>query len=271
MAAGMGSRFGGLKQAAGIGPNGEMIIDYSVYDAVKAGFGKAVFIIRKDIEEEFRAACGRRIEKMIDVEYVYQQLDAIPSGFSVPADRTKPWGTGHAVLCAKDAIKNPFMVINADDYYGQTVYQTMCDYLTNNKGMCMAGYKLANTLSENGTVSRGVCTVENGYLKDIVEVTDISKDSGYPDDTIVSMNMWGLDPEIFPFIEKEFELFLKDHSTELKSEFFLPSIVNKRMNELKMPVRVLETTEKWYGVTYREDAPAVKKAMAEKIASGLYE
>lgn len=271
MAAGMGSRFGGLKQAAGIGPNGEMIIDYSVYDAVKAGFGKAVFIIRKDIEEEFRAACGRRIEKMIDVEYVYQQLDAIPSGFSVPADRTKPWGTGHAVLCAKDAIKNPFMVINADDYYGQSVYKTMSDYLTNNSGMCMAGYKLANTLSENGTVSRGVCTVENGFLKDIVEVTDISKDSGYPDDTIVSMNMWGLDPEIFPFLEKEFELFLKDHSTELKSEFFLPSVVNKRMNELKMPVRVLETTEKWYGVTYREDAPAVKKAMAEKIASGLYE
>jgi len=270
MAAGMGSRFGGLKQAAGIGPNGEMIIDYSVYDAVKAGFGKAVFIIRKDIEEEFRAACGRRIEKMIDVEYVYQQLDAIPSGFTVPSDRTKPWGTGHAVLCAKDAIKNPFMVINADDYYGQTVYQTMCDYLTNNKGMCMAGYKLANTLSENGTVSRGVCTVENGFLKDIVEVTDISKDSGYADDTIVSMNMWGLDPEIFPFIEKEFELFLKEHSNELKSEFFLPSIVNKRMNELKMPVRVLETTEKWYGVTYREDAPAVKQAMAEKIASGLY-
>lgn len=271
MAAGMGSRFGGLKQAAGVGPNGEMIIDYSVYDAVKAGFGKAVFIIRKEIEEEFRAACGRRIEKMIDVEYVYQEKDALPSGFTLPADRTKPWGTGHAVLCAKDAIKNPFMVINADDYYGQSIYQTMCDYLKTGEGMCMAGYKLYNTLSENGTVARGICTVENGYLKDIVENTGISKDSGFAENTIVSMNMWGLDTDIFPFLEKEFEEFLKNNINELKSEFFLPSAINKRMNEKNLPVKVIETTEKWYGVTYREDAPAVKQAMAEKIASGLYE
>lgn len=271
MAAGMGSRFGGLKQAAGVGPNGEMIIDYSVYDAVKAGFGKAVIIIRKEIENEFRSACGKRIEKLIDVEYVYQEKDALPSGFTVPADRTKPWGTGHAVLCAKDAIKNPFMVINADDYYGQSIYKTMCDYLKSGEGMCMAGYRLYNTLSENGTVARGICEVKDGYLADIVETTDISKDSGFSEDTIVSMNMWGLDTGIFPFLEKEFELFLKNNISDLKAEFFLPSVINKRITEENKQVRVIDTTEKWYGVTYREDAPAVQKAMAEKIAGGLYE
>lgn len=271
MAAGMGSRYGGLKQAAGVGPNGEMIIDYSVYDAVKAGFGKAVIIIRREIEDEFRSACGKRIEKLIDTEYVYQEKDALPEGFTAPGDRTKPWGTGHAVLCAKDVIKNPFMVINADDYYGQSIYKTMCDYLKSGEGMCMAGYKLYNTLSENGTVARGVCEVKDGYLKDIVENTGISKDSGFAEDTIVSMNMWGLDTDVFAFLEKEFKAFLEENISDLKSEFFLPSVINKRMTVENKPVRVIDTTEKWYGVTYREDAPAVQKAMAEKIASGLYE
>ena len=245
MAAGMGSRYGGLKQAAGVGPNGEMIIDYSVYDAVKAGFGKAVIIIRREIEDEFRSACGKRIEKLIDTEYVYQEKDALPEGFTAPGDRTKPWGTGHAVLCAKD--------------------------LKSGEGMCMAGYKLYNTLSENGTVARGVCEVKDGYLKDIVENTGISKDSGFAEDTIVSMNMWGLDTDVFAFLEKEFKAFLEENISDLKSEFFLPSVINKRMTVENKPVRVIDTTEKWYGVTYREDAPAVQKAMAEKIASGLYE
>ncbi len=270
MAAGMGSRFGGLKQAAPIGPNGEMIIDYSVSDAVKAGFGRAVIIIRKDIEKDFRAACGKRIEKMIDIEYVYQEKDSLPQGYTLPEGRIKPWGTGHAILCAKDAVKNPFLVINADDYYGQSVYKTMFDYLSTNSGMCMAGYKLINTLSENGTVSRGVCTVEDGYLKDVTEFTDIAYDTDMPKDTIVSMNMWGLDKEIFPFMEKEFRAFLDENINEPKKEFFLPFVVNKRLNETDKKVRVLTTDEQWYGVTYSEDLPAVKAAIKELTNKGLY-
>jgi len=271
MAAGMGSRFGGLKQAAPIGPNGEMIIDFSVYDAKKAGFDKAVFIIRKDIEADFRAACGKRIEKMIDVEYVFQEKDALPDGFTLPEGRKKPWGTAHAILCAAKAVKNPFLVINADDYYGQSVYTVMHDYLEGGEGMCMAGYRLGNTLSENGTVSRGICTVENGYLVDINEKTDASRDCGLPLDTVVSMNMWGLDPDIFPFIENKFVDFLKEHINEEKSEFFLPSVINDRRKEMNMKVKVIPTSEQWYGVTYAADAENVKKAITELINKGLYE
>lgn len=271
MAAGMGSRFGGLKQAAPIGPNGEMIIDFSVYDAKKAGFDKAVFIIRKDIEADFRAACGKRIEKMIDVEYVFQEKDALPDGFTLPEGRKKPWGTAHAILCAAKAVKNPFLVINADDYYGQSVYTVMHDYLEGGEGMCMAGYRLGNTLSENGTVSRGICTIENGYLVDINEKTDVSRDCGLPLDTVVSMNMWGLDADIFPFIENKFVDFLNKHINEEKSEFFLPSIINDRRKEMNMKVKVIPTSEQWYGVTYAADAENVKKAITELINKGLYE
>ncbi len=270
MAAGMGSRFGGLKQAAPIGPNGEMIIDFSVYDAKKAGFDRAVIIIRKDIESDFRAACGKRIEKMIDVEYVFQEKNSLPKGFELPETRLKPWGTGHAVLCAKDAVKKPFIVINADDYYGQSVYKVMYDYLAENSGMCMAGYKLGNTLSENGTVSRGICTVEDGYLVDINEKTDVSRDSGLPLDTIVSMNMWGLDTDIFPFMENKFTEFLKKNINEPKTEFFLPSVINDRRKEQNMKVKVLPTSEQWYGVTYADDTEGVKKAIASLIDKGLY-
>ena len=270
MAAGMGSRFGGLKQAAPIGPNGEMIIDFSVYDAKKAGFDRAVIIIRKDIESDFRAACGKRIEKMIDVKYVFQEKSTLPKGFELPETRLKPWGTGHAVLCAKDAVKKPFIVINADDYYGQSVYKVMYDYLAENSGMCMAGYKLGNTLSENGTVSRGICTVEDGYLVDINEKTDVSKDSGLPLDTIVSMNMWGLDTDIFPFMENKFTEFLKKNINEPKTEFFLPSVINDRRKEQNMKVKVLPTSEQWYGVTYADDTEGVKKAIASLIDKGLY-
>ncbi len=270
MAAGMGSRYGGLKQAAPMGPNGEMIIDYSVFDAKKAGFSKAVFIIRKDIENDFREACGKRIEKMIDTEYVFQENDMLPSDFSLPAGRIKPWGTGHAVLCAEKSVKNPFLVINADDFYGQSVYKKMFDYLTQYKTMCMAGYKLGNTLSQNGTVSRGICTVEDGYLKDICEHTDIPYDTDIPHDTVVSMNMWGLDLEIFDFLKIKFEEFLKKNINEPKKEFFLPEVINMRMAEKNMPVKVLETNEQWYGVTYPKDAEYVKKSIENLVRKGLY-
>ncbi len=270
MAAGMGSRFGGLKQIEPIGPNGEIIIDFSVHDAKKAGFNKAVFIIKKEIEKEFREVVGKRIEKMIDVDYAFQELDKLPEGYSVPADRTKPWGTAHAVLCAKDIIKNPFAVINADDFYGQSAYQIIHDELVKNEGMCMVGYKLGNTITENGTVSRGVCEVENGILKSVTEHTAIDRNSGISLDKIVSMNMWGLDTDIFPFMEKEFKLFLDEKINVPKSECFLPSVISNRIIEEGKQVKVLETAEKWYGVTYREDMPAVREAMTKFINEGMY-
>lgn len=271
MAAGMGSRFGGLKQIEPIGPNGEIIIDFSVHDAKKAGFDKAVFIIKKEIEKEFREVVGKRIEKMIDVDYAFQELDKLPTGYSVPDGRTKPWGTAHAVLCAKDVVKNPFAVINADDFYGQSSYKLIHDQLVKDEGMCMVGYKLGNTITENGTVSRGVCETENGFLTSVTEHTAIDKNSGIPLDKIVSMNMWGLDTDIFPYMESEFEAFLKERINEPKSECFLPSVISKRIVDENKPVRVLETAEKWYGVTYRDDMPTVREAMAKYISEGLYE
>jgi len=270
MAAGMGSRFGGLKQIEPIGPNGEIILDFSVYDAVKAGFNKVVIVIKKEIEREFREACGKRIEKMVDVEYAFQELDKLPSGYSLPAGRVKPWGTGHAVLCARDKITAPFAVINADDFYGQSSYQLIHDWLVNNDGMCMVGYELGNTLTENGTVSRGVCEVENGKLVSVTEHTALDKNSGIPLDTIVSMNMWGLDTGVFPYLEKEFKAFLDGRINEPKSEFFLPSAVSKRIGDERKAVSVLETKERWYGVTYREDMPSVRAAMEQFIREGIY-
>ena len=270
MAAGMGSRFGGLKQAAPMGPNGEMIIDYSVYDAKKAGFSKAVIIIRKDIEKDFREACGKRIEKMIDVEYVFQEKDDLPNGYTLPETRQKPWGTGQAVICAEKAITKPFLVINADDYYGQSVYKTMYDYLTTNKGMCLAGYKLGNTLSENGTVSRGVCQVENGVLKGVTEMLDIPFDTDIPLDTIVSMNMWGLDTDIFEYLKKGFVDFLANNINEPKKEYLLPVAIDQRIKEENKQVTVLPTNEQWFGVTYPEDTQKVKDAILELTRKGLY-
>lgn len=270
MAAGMGSRFGGLKQIEPIGPNGEIILDFSVYDAVKAGFNRAVFIIKKEIEKEFREVVGKRIEKMIDVDYAFQELDKLPEGYSVPDGREKPWGTAHAVLCAKDIVKSPFAVINADDFYGQNSYKVIHDHLVSNSDMCMVGYKLGNTITENGTVSRGVCEVKDGYLESVTEHTALDKNSGIPLDKLVSMNMWGLAPDVFPYIEKEFELFLKEKINVPKSECFLPAVISKRIIEENRPVRVLETPEKWYGVTYREDMDSVKAAMDRFIKEGLY-
>lgn len=263
MAAGMGSRFGGLKQAASVGQNGEMIIDYSVAAAKKAGFDRAVIIIRKDIEEEFKKECGKRIEKIIETEYVFQEKDALPEGYTLNPAREKPWGTGHAILCARDAVKNPFLVINADDYYGIDIYKKMHDYLEKGKGMCMAGFKLGNTLSENGSVSRGICTVKDGWLVEVNEAEKLTRDSGYDLNTVVSMNMWGLDAGFFEYLEEKFRKFLDENINEPKKEFFLPSVVAERIAEKNLNVRVIETEEKWYGVTYQEDVPAVREALKD--------
>ena len=271
MAAGMGSRFGGLKQAASVGPNGEMIIDYSVNDALKAGFNKIVIVIRKDIEKDFREACGKRIEKIADVSYVFQEMDNLPSGFTLPEGRIKPWGTGHAILSAKDVIDYPFVVINADDFYGQSVYKSVHDYLVSGSDMCMAGYKLGNTLSENGTVSRGICETENGFLKSVTEATDIPFDTTIPKDTIVSMNFWGFKKEVMGILENQFNLFLKDNINEPKKEFFIPSVVDTMINELGYNFKVVDTDEKWYGITYREDLPLIKGAIDKLTKQGLYE
>ena len=270
MAAGMGSRFGGLKQIEPIGPNGEIILDFSIYDAVEAGFNKAIFIIKKEIEKEFRQVVGKRIEKMMDVEYAFQELDKLPEGYEVPSDRVKPWGTAHAVLCARDVVKSPFAVINADDFYGKSSYKIIHDELIQSNGMCMVGYELGNTITENGTVSRGVCELENGYLKSVTEHTALDKNSGIPLDSIVSMNMWGLDPDIFPFMENEFKLFLNEKINVPKSECYLPSVISKRIEKENMPVKVLNTAEKWYGVTYREAMDSVREAMSKFISEGLY-
>lgn len=271
MAAGMGSRFGGLKQITPIGPNGEIIIDFSVYDAIHSGFSKVVFIIKKAIEHDFREAVGKRIEKMTDVEYVFQELDKIPTGFSIPEGREKPWGTGHAILCAKDAVKTPFAAINADDYYGKNGYKIIHDYLTKNKKMCMVGYKLGNTLTENGTVTRGVCdTDKDGYLTSVTETFSLDKNSGIPLDTTVSMNMWGFGTNIFDELESGFEKFLSNLENPLKGEFLLPCIVDGMIKNYGEKVKVLTTDDKWYGVTYKEDVEPVKIAIKKLVDEGLY-
>lgn len=280
MAAGMGSRFGGLKQIEPIGPGGEALLDFSVYDAKKAGFNKVVFIIKHSIEKEFKELVGKRIEKLIDVEYAFQETDMLPEGFTCPEDRTKPWGTAHAVYCCRDIVKTPFAVINADDYYGKSALSQIYEHLKKQLGdYCMVGFRLANTLTENGTVSRGVCTVENGELKKVTERTKII-DCRYteddvnwielPADTVVSMNMWGFTPDIFDYIEKDMVDFLNEKINVPKSEFYLPSVVSNRIEKGEKKVSVLVAEDKWYGVTYKEDKEGVVKAIGEKIANGEY-
>lgn len=271
MAAGMGSRFGSLKQIAPMGPNGEILLDYSIYDAVKAGFNKVVFVIKKSIEKDFREVAAKRIEKMCDVDYAFQELYALPNGYSVPLTRKKPWGTGQAVLCAKNKINTPFAIINADDFYGANSYRLIHDYLANGGGKCMCGYYLGNTLSENGTVSRGVCETENGILKSVTEHTALSKSSPIPMDSIVSMNMWGLDCDIFNVLERDFSLFLEKHINEEKAEFFIPSVIDKLIKSNREQVRVLLTDEKWYGVTYKEDTEGVRAAIMKMMRKGMYD
>lgn len=270
MAAGMGSRFGGLKQLAPVGPNGEIILDYSVFDATKAGFGKTVFIIKKAIEKDFREVIGKRIEKLCDVEYVFQEVDNIPGGFSFEG-REKPWGTGHAILCAKDKVNTPFAVINADDFYGRGAFLAIGEHLKNGGGTCMVGYKLMNTLTENGTVSRGICDVENGFLKSVTEHTALDKNSPFPMDSVVSMNLWGFKPAIFDEIEKQFIEFLSNVTDTKKQEFYIPSVVDRMIKEKGENVTVLTTDERWYGVTYKEDTDSVRAAIKNLQDSGMYD
>ena len=295
MAAGIGSRFGGgIKQLEAVGPCGEIIMDYSIYDAIEAGFNKVVFIIRKDIEEDFRRIIGERVEKHIEVEYVYQENDLTAYGHESPKERTKPWGTGHAVLSCKSAVKEPFVVINADDYYGKQAFKKVHDYLveTNNKSgnYCMAGFVLGNTLSENGTVKRGVCkTDEKDCLVSVEECTELRAVEGgvagvgllgnefvIPMDTPVSMNMFGFTTDFLEELEKGFKSFLDEVFEEenveksLKSEFYLPSMVSELINSRKAEVKVLTTPDRWIGVTYREDKPMVVEAIGKLVESGVY-
>ncbi len=281
MAAGMGSRFGGLKQIEPIGKNGEILLDYSVYDAVKAGFNKVVFVIKHAIESDFKAVVGKRIEKMVKTEYVFQETDALPEGFVCPSDRVKPWGTAHAVLCCKDVVKEPFAVINADDYYGKSAFIKTAEFLkANNNDYCMTGFRLVNTLTENGYVSRGVCEIEKGELKTVTERTKIM-DCKYTEDdgeswisllpeTVVSMNLWGFMPDLFGYAEKGFKEFLNNNSNTPKSEYYLPSVVSSLIASGEKKVKVLIAEDKWYGVTYKEDKQMVCDAINKMAEAGLY-
>ena len=282
MAAGMGSRFGGLKQIEPIGKNGEVLLDFSVYDAVKAGFTKVVFVIKHAIEEDFKAMVGKRIAKRVNVEYVFQETDALPDGYVCPTDRTKPWGTAHAILCCKDVVKEPFAVVNADDYYGHSAFVKMAEFLKNDSSdYCMVGFRLVNTLTENGYVSRGVCETENGILKSVTERTKISdckytEDDGetwteLSPDTVVSMNLWGFRPDIFDYIDCGFKKFLDEKINEPKAEYYLPSVVSELIEKGEKSVEVLVAEDKWYGVTYKEDKENVVAAIGKMVDDGLYE
>lgn len=293
MAAGIGSRFGGgIKQLEPVGPNGEIIMDYSIHDALEAGFDKIVFIIRRDLEKDFKEIIGNRIEKIVPVEYAFQEKDDLPEGFSVPDGRTKPWGTGQAILAARDVIHEPFLVINADDYYGKEGFKRLHEYMVNEMeedgdsyDMCMAGFILANTLSENGGVTRGMCAVdENGFLTKVTETYDIYKAEdgmhastrdGEPvsvnEEDHVSMNMFGLPAKFMKELEEGFPKFLSEvKEGDLKAEYLLPTIIDRCIQEGKGRVRLLETPDKWFGVTYKEDKPAVVASIRQLIEAGVY-
>ena len=294
MAAGIGSRFGGgIKQLEPVGPNGEIIMDYSIHDALEAGCNKVVFIIRKDIEKDFKEIIGKRIEKLIPVEYAYQSVDELPGGRKNTWGRTKPWGTGQAVLCVKDIVKEPFIVINADDYYGSHAFKMAYDFLTENEDTAdtyrymMVGYKLENTLTENGHVARGVCvTDEEGHLLKINERTHIEKHDGgtayteddgktwtmLPEGSTVSMNMWGFSASILKELKDRFPRFLDENLkvNPLKCEYFLPFVVDELLGEKRATVKVLKSMDKWYGVTYKEDKPVVVAAIQNLKDGGLY-
>jgi len=285
LAAGMGSRYGGLKQIEAVGPSGETIIDYSIFDAMRAGFGKLVFIIRRDIEQPFKEVVGSRFEKRIAVDYVFQELDKIPAGFSVPAGRTKPWGTSQAILMAADAIKEPFAVINADDFYGAESYQVMSKHLQMGTGdYAMVGFVLRNTLSEFGTVARGVCRVgSDGFLEQVVELTAIARDGDHAKDTAgdgtvtmltgdepVSMNMFGFTPQVFGKLQDHFKKFLEANGADLKKECYIPSTVNEMLVAKQAKVKVLRSNDSWFGVTYREDHAHVVESIRQLVKNGKY-
>lgn len=291
MAAGIGSRFGGgIKQLAPVGPNGEIIMDYSIHDALEAGFNKIVFIIRHDLEKDFKEIIGNRIEKLCKVEYAFQENDNLPGGFTTPAERKKPWGTAHAIMCCRGIVNEPFMVINADDYYGKEAYVKIHDFLVSDEvknnpyAFCMAGFILKNTLSDNGGVTRGVCKVDSdNMLVDVVETGDITKVPGgaaVPDgdamkpidaDSYVSMNMWGLTPQFIDGLEAGFVEFLSNvKEGDLKAEYLLPTTIDNLIKAGKATVKVLPTNDKWFGVTYKEDAPVVIESIKKLVESGAY-
>ena len=296
MAAGIGSRFGGgIKQLTPVGPGGEIIIDYSIYDAIQAGFNKVVFIIRKDLEKDFKEIIGNRIEKIVKVEYAFQELDDLPAGFARPEGRTKPWGTGQAVLSVKGLVNGPFLVINADDYYGKKAFKEIHDYLaysylTNLPSadimqICMVSFVLKNTLSDNGGVTRGVCQVgADGYMEKVTETYDIRRngdtlsaknEAGEPVELDlnrhVSMNMWGLPAKFIDELEKGFPEFLASRKEgDIKSEYLLPQVIDRLVSEGKAKVKVLETPDKWFGVTYKEDQPFVQAELRKLHESGVY-
>lgn len=290
MAAGMGSRYGGLKQMEAVGPGGETVIDYCVYDALRAGFGKVVFVVRRAMETDFRARIGRAIEAQVETAYAFQELDCLPAGMTVPPGREKPWGTGHAVLCCRGVVGDAFAAINADDYYGPESYRILCDYLGEAKDgpggydYCMTGFDMRNVLSPHGYVSRGVCEVDaDGLLKGVTERTRIQRfEDGikYADDdgewvalsgdTVASMNIWGFTPSIFAELDERFARFLRARGSDPKAELFLPEVVGDLIAEGRARVRVLHTDEKWFGVTYKEDLAGFREAILRKIEEGVY-
>ena len=284
MAAGMGSRFGGLKQIEPMDEYGNFIIDYSIYDALKAGYDKVVFIIKKENYDIFRETIGKRIEDKIKVEYVFQELTTLPDGYSVPEGREKPWGTAHAILCAKDKVNEPFTIINSDDFYGLDAYKRASEFIKKNvNNYAMTGYKVKNTITENGNVKRGVCDIENGFVTKLTESEIEYKNGKYiarpldgsnpfeiEGDTIVSMNMFTFTPRIFDYLKKEFPEFLENNISNLKSEFLIPELVFRQMKEENVKVEAINTSAKWLGVTYKEDKENVVKSLKKLVDNGEY-
>ena len=287
LAAGMGSRYGGLKQLDGVGPNGETIMDYSIYDAIRSGFGKVVFVIRKDFEDDFRRIILSKYENHVPVEVVFQSLDALPEGYTCPAERVKPWGTNHALMMGAKAINEPFAVINADDFYGRNSFEVLAQELCRLHGegdYCMVGFHVGNTLSESGTVARGVCSTRNGLLNTVVERTSIVRAADgnivFTDengvvhtlepDTLVSMNMWGFTPDYFRFSEDYFKTFLNENINNLKAEFYIPTMVNILITGQRATVKMLSSTSKWFGVTYANDRESVVEKLQALHNCGEY-
>jgi dTDP-glucose pyrophosphorylase len=288
LAAGMGTRYGGNKQLDEVGPSGETIIDYSIYDAIRAGFGKIVFVIRRDIEEQVKERFVDRLQGKIEVDYVFQEITNLPEGVKVAPERSKPWGTSHAILVTREKIKEPFGVINADDYYGVESFKILRDFLVNDKDLnnyCIVGYKLGNTLSDHGHVNRGVCQAgDDGFLRDIVETRQIekTKDGGatapgtdgkllhFTGDEIVSMNLWGFKPSCYDFLGKEFRNFINKYGMDLKSELDIPTSVDKFVKNGEITIQILMSNERWFGVTYREDKPFVVENIKKMIRKGIY-
>lgn len=286
LAAGMGSRYGGLKQLDPVGPGGETLLDYSVYDAIRAGFDRVVFLIRRDIEKDFREQIGVRYEGRVAVDYAFQELGALPGGFTPPAGRSKPWGTAHAIWCARDVIRAPFAAINADDFYGSDAFAQLGGFLASASTAAqpatfgMVAYRLGKTISEHGTVARGICRVDaGGSLASVEELTDLaprtdgtiaSGDRAFAPETPVSMNFWGFTPQVFPLLEKSLAGFLAQHATSEKTEHYIPSAVAEMIAEKTATVRVLSTDSEWFGVTYREDRPRVVESISRLVAAGIY-